>query len=669
LEALATLGRPAVPTIAGVLEFGTSDAQRAAARVLCELGLVASGARETLKASLDDSRPEIAIHAAFALLRIDPEDPEALATLKRSMSEGEVGWKRIESRGWAEAGPKAIGTLAGWLAADNERLRTMAAYTFAVGPREEPFPEAALASALKDGQWRVRLWAARALAGSNAADALRAAFDDPERAVRMAAALSLPEPAASEALLEALEFGDEHERIAAMHALAKLGEARAVPVLIRLITGDDDSLADEARTALVALGTPAIPALVGEWESGALALIGDESVPALIAASKARDSNLRSWAIRSLGSYRHLAPQVVPRLIECLEDDDPEVRSAAVDGLATVGPRAGAAALAKLRAMLTAGGAPFDDLVEAVWAIGRDASQLLPALRARLGSEDTLERQKVLWLLSDMRSDCPEADDLIESALKDRAATIRREAAGILAKGAEPSERLVAILLDGLGDEDDSGECGFALWNTGALTKGLDHADPRIRRGTAEFLSAFGIPGPSEARALIAAMRSEDREVRRLAAKAFAHQPAYAIDAEPALAALLADEDLRVASAAAESLGANGIRLKDSLPHVYAGVGRKGLPIELAAALASRGAEVVPELRRFLEEGTERERSFAALTLARVGRAASPALDLLLDLADDDDMSGLSVVAYVAAQRILEDMPPQAIGIGGRSDK
>jgi HEAT repeat protein len=261
-----------------------------------------------------------------------------------------------------------------------------------------------------------------------------------------------------------------------------------------------------------------------------------------------------------------------------------------------------------------------------------------------------------------------EARALLESALDDEDEIVRLQAAGFLAEGNRPSARVTGILIGGLIYKDQRAESGFALWNTGALASAVSHENRRVRQGAAAFMKTFGIPGPAEAEALLRALTTRDPEMRALAASVFEHESSYAEQAEPVLATVLSDKRISVAIAAAKALAANGIRRADSLPRVYAAMGRKGMTIELAEALGSLGAEVVPDLMRYLREGSVRERAFAAIALGHVGRAASPALDLLMELSEKGD-ERVRLAAGIAVRDILAEIPPQAIGIGGRSEK
>ncbi len=67
---------------------------------------------------------------------------------------------------------------------------------------------------------------------------------------------------------------------------------------------------------------------------------GGDSTSQLIAKSKARDAGTRLRAVRALPQHREDAAEIVPALIEALQDEEPEVRRSAAFGLGTFGEQA-----------------------------------------------------------------------------------------------------------------------------------------------------------------------------------------------------------------------------------------------------------------------------------------------------------------------------------------
>ena len=127
-----------------------------------------------------------------------------------------------------------------------------------------------------------RWWAVRTLAE----------IKDPQVPPRLHAALKDPDPAV---------------RQCAALALSKQPEPDAVPDLVSTLDGDDRMLARLAADALIAVGSPAVPALIEVLESGehiarlqaarALAEIGDErAIGPLFKAWDTDSAILQYWA-------------------------------------------------------------------------------------------------------------------------------------------------------------------------------------------------------------------------------------------------------------------------------------------------------------------------------------------------------------------------------------
>jgi HEAT repeat protein len=135
------------------------------------------------------------------------------------------------------------------------------------------------------------------------------------------------------ALLEAVESKDWWVREGACRALGAIGDPIAVPALVRALNDDYHWVRQAARDALVRIGAPAVPALIqllDEWEKHAefvrrlachaLALIGDlRAVPALIQTLHNLSSDARTPAKTALIK---LGAPVVPALIEALQQED-----------------------------------------------------------------------------------------------------------------------------------------------------------------------------------------------------------------------------------------------------------------------------------------------------------------------------------------------------------
>ncbi len=156
------------------------------------------------------------------------------------------------------------------------------------------------------------------------------------------------DPATMDALLTALDDPVRAVRWNAAMALAKIGDERAVPGLVRTLEKSRDWGADRIADALVEFGHTAVnhlarylllslPDIEGESHHlplmvRVLGVIGDvRAEPALLATLASPDLEVRIRSAAALGSAG--TPQCVPALIRALRDPQWEVRAQAAGAL------------------------------------------------------------------------------------------------------------------------------------------------------------------------------------------------------------------------------------------------------------------------------------------------------------------------------------------------
>ena len=302
----------------------------------------------------------------------------------------------------------------------HEGLEATDAVLRALGPRDDQPRGAAIGALLEIGADPKAIAPALAalLPDSLAEDALATLGADAippvlpllgaaDPAVRQAALRVLErigEPA-SEALpdmLELLQDQDARTREAAVRALARVG-AGSAEALRRLGMAIDDPERQVGETAISLLcdlaakrveGVAALRAALSGRRPGsedrfpdALSRCDQEDpslARAVLGASEDRDPFVRGFFVRTLGDIAVDAPDVMPRLLAALKDDDASVRLAATDALrGPVGKRR--AAVPGLIALLT----DPDSQVRcgAAWALrdlGKEGQGAVPALRGVL---------------------------------------------------------------------------------------------------------------------------------------------------------------------------------------------------------------------------------------------------------------------------------------------
>jgi HEAT repeat protein len=272
---------------------------------------------------------------------------------------------------------------------------------------------------------------------------------DQHRRWRAAAALKeLQAPEAVETLLGLLADEDEFVQREAIQALGGLQEPRAIPALARLLedTGTSLSLripfstsltAHAAQEALVAIGPPAIPALLA-------ALTVPISAVRSLAASALRALGVSEFAVPPLSREE----ETVAALARALEHKSYHIRWSAVWQLAAI---ATSEAEALLRAALVDPNLGVRMLAAEVLG-KRGDRRAVPALVAALGDGRREVRTKVAVALGQVPD--PQAVTALITALQDRTQAVRRAAATALGQQGDP--RAIApleALLDGPPDK------------------------------------------------------------------------------------------------------------------------------------------------------------------------------------------------------------------------
>jgi HEAT repeat protein len=263
--------------------------------------------------------------------------------------------------------------------------------------------------------------------------------EDSQTAERAALELGTArEVRAVEPLLASL--GSRHERVryAAAWALAEMGERRAVEPLI-------DAFRNKPAEAYLR----------------ALSKLKDRrAIPPLIAALIQEDQSVRQLAATTLEEIESdwaqspAARAFVPRLLEALQDQRPDVKRSALEALEKIGDRRTVEALIQVmeREAESVGWAVRAlGKIEPGWARLPEAKAAVPSLVAVLRSQG-FERELAAATLADIGD--PRAIDPLIDALRDRNRDLRNAAARALGKIGDPRAigPLVVAPLDGILD-------------------------------------------------------------------------------------------------------------------------------------------------------------------------------------------------------------------------
>ena len=372
-------------------------------------------------------------------------------------------------------------------------------------------------------------------------------------------------------LIKTLQGNDVQAKLQAIETLGRMRAAAktAVPALIQSL--GDDSISAEAAQAL--------------------ADVGREAVPPLIAAVKDRkaDAGVREGAMYALALMGPRAADAVTVLTESFQTADPPTRCAIAETLGCIGPSAKTA----LPALSSALKAPSPSLrlaaAMAIWKIGRRTDGVVPTLVQLLESgkrQDTKEaKEKInvsrsinppsklaVWFLGEIGPEAKSAVPALIKTLREGDVRLRGPAAEALgkigpdAKTAIPA--LAAVLAANptvpmiLRDCDSSvvDLAGGALCKMGPngvarILPLFDNESEKARELACQLISETGPSAKPYVSHLVAALRDKSPAVRRSAAEALGKLALEPRQAVPALVKKLNDSDRRVRAAACWALG------------------------------------------------------------------------------------------------------------------
>jgi HEAT repeat protein len=378
-----------------------------------------------------------------------------------------------------------------------------------------------------------------------------------------------------------------HER--ARSALPQFGAAAAEPLLVSLRSLE--SLTKEQRDQL-----PEI-----------LAAIGPTTIPTLLRHLDDSHEHVRAVVAGTLGRLRAL--EAVPLLVPLAEDPSDLVRQAAVEALGRI------------------------------TAAGTQRLHRFRRLRKRLR-----KRARLRWLAwwHKKEAPAPTVNPLplvvvsLRSALADRSAAVRTQAAEALGWVGPPAASAAADLV--------------------AL---LDDGDESVRCRAAEALPLVGGPAEEAVRALAVLLEDASSPVKAAAANALGALKKEAAPAVPALVSLLQDREEAVRTAAAAAVGQIGClngAAAESLREDLASPDNV-VRAQAAEALGTIGApaqETAPALVAVLADSNDVVRAKAVEALGKMGEAAAPVAVSGLTRALRDQDNWVSALAAEALGQMGE---------------
>ena len=419
-------------------------------------------------------------------------------------------------------------------------------------------------------------------------------------------------------LEEALRDEEVQVRLYAAQVLWSLERTRStadkvVPVVAKILKAKNPAFRADAAETLAKIGPYAAAALDNLIEAlrdqvnepdlrarcaFALGSLGVDAAPAVRALAESVKTGGGYLGEQAAYALRRIGPRAVgavPELIDALKDPNVRMRGLAALALAEIGDGA-RASLPALSSALTANKDPNIRVLiaQALWMVGKDSDQALPALL------DVIHDGK---LLTDIRVVGVNVLAIMGPAAKAALPSLLR-------LQEDPEETLrtaVAAAIEAIGP--------VTVEDRAALIKALDSTSLTHRKAAAETLTA---------------LREEGK------------------DAVPALKRALADKDLGLRLAAAAALGAIGPEAKAAIPDLVEALTQPIVELRGAAldALRGIGPAAKDELLKVLAHVTDKDPRirtsaiYAAVNLSERDPEVIKALEVLLK----DEDAGLRVL-------------------------
>jgi len=330
-DGLAKTGKPAVPYLIKGLQSSDAEVRKVSARALATIGPDAKDASEALaKALTTETEDGIASEMAAAIGKVGPPPaeciPALLATLTKRGDFTAVHYSDV----MVAIGSPAVPALVAAMESPEKHVQYRAIETLGrIGPGAKGAIDA-LVKRMRDDSSYFDLVVDKALAGIGE--------------------VAIP------ALMDAARTSGGYVRGRAAHAMGQMGPD-AVRHLMLALKNDNSELRAVGAEALGQIEPPprvVVPALIGLMEDPSddvryiacesLARIGDgRALGVMVKAAKDQNSCMRCGAAEALGVFTPATDEAIKTLIGLLRDKDDVVCHTAIIALGKIGPKANGA--------------------------------------------------------------------------------------------------------------------------------------------------------------------------------------------------------------------------------------------------------------------------------------------------------------------------------------
>jgi len=442
-----------------------------------------------------------------------------------------------------------------------------------------------------------------------------------------------------EAVAAKLASPDKAVQLKALDELAAFGAAShpALPQLMKALASSDVEIQWHACRTLGAIGAGAQPATAQ-----------------LLGLLKAEDIRVRAYAAFALGRMGKAAEPSVDALIQLAFDPEPLVRRAAIRALRQIDPPQ-SKTLPVVLDVLKRG--DMSIIMPALVTLAEEGKKEVPRLREAMKTPEA--RYWVLLVLAAIGADAADAVPDVIPLLKDQDPELRLQALlalGEIGPAAKVSEPQILDLLKTDPYPVTRHAAVFALGKIGVQAGGPAEADLRkLVDSDDPFLSTISIwalarsnPDNKElaqeaVRKFVAAFKSDNVDVRRMAARAVVDFDVNHEVVAPALIEALRDKDNTVVGNAVAALSAMGPK---ALKHIQTVLDNKELRhygLVLIGRMGPAAQEAVPALVKAIGQAPVtpddvefvREAQFALASIGPMSVTAVPALVKSLSSTDE----------------------------------
>jgi HEAT repeat protein len=568
--ALQGMGEDAQKALLANLESKDNKVRVNTACLMIHVGLEIKNAVPILRDGLKEKDVAVRVQAAHALAQAQQEVDKILPVLSEGLKHQKVAIRSQSLQGLQMLQQKATSVVPAvltLLADPDANLRQQAVWTLQQLRGDPEIVVPAVAKLLKDDNAQVRITAVQILPqyGSKAIAHIIDLIGDKEESVRQQAIWALHNiqgdlSSALPILTKVLKSDNQQVRQAVIHLLPRTGE-KGVPFILDALKDKEENTRIAAAAAIQNLGNQGKKAapgiaqmlvdMVAKDPSGSVRLQvvyallsqGPESVKMLVdTANKGKNADVRKTVLQGMSHWgRGFSghDQVLPFLIDCLKEEEAEMRWTACRGLLNM---------------------------------GATAKPALPQLKAALQDKDANVRVHAMNALANIG---PEGQSAIAESWKNlKDAGMRQHAVQALANYGYNKKDAVPIALEGLKDKNNQTRMMAAqlLNNIGrdaakeaapALTKALMDSDQNVRSFAINALNSMGeLAHP----ALVDSLKDGSSPLRQNALQLLASQNYRSKAGVPNLIAALKDKSASVKSQAASLLEQIGPDAKAAIP-------------------------------------------------------------------------------------------------------